>query len=85
MVTLDSSDIFQYQLIEQLLVNGLEIARINCAHNTKREWKLLIESIRSAEERLVQHVRRIGHKCIILMDLGGPKIGQVLWSLKSVH
>ena len=61
MVTLDSSDIFQYQLIEQLLVNGLEIARINCAHNTKREWKLLIESIRSAEERLVQHGRGIGH------------------------
>ncbi|MGC1929564.1 MAG: hypothetical protein WA667_11360, partial [Candidatus Nitrosopolaris sp.] len=40
MVTLDSSDIFQYELIEQLLENGLEIARINCAHNAKREWKL---------------------------------------------
>ena len=55
MVTLDSSDIFQYELIEQLLENGLDIVRINCAHNTKREWKLLIESIRMAEERLVQH------------------------------
>ncbi|MGC1929779.1 MAG: pyruvate kinase [Candidatus Nitrosopolaris sp.] len=74
MVTLDASDIFQYELIEHLLENGLEIARINCAHNTKREWKLLIESIRSAEKQLVQHGRGIGHKCIILMDLGGPKI-----------
>lgn len=74
MVTLDSSDIFQYELIEQLLENGLDIARINCAHNTKREWKLLIESIRRAEEQLVQHGRGIGHKCMILMDLGGPKI-----------
>jgi pyruvate kinase len=74
MVTLDSSDIFQYELIEQLLESGLDIVRINCAHNTKREWKLLIESIRMAEERLVQHGIRIGHKCMILMDLGGPKI-----------
>jgi pyruvate kinase len=74
MVTLDSSDIFQYELIEQLLENGLDIVRINCAHNTKREWKLLIESIRTAEERLVQRGIRIGHKCMILMDLGGPKI-----------
>jgi pyruvate kinase len=74
MVTLDSSDIFQYELIEQLLENGMDIVRINCAHNTKREWKLLIESIRTAEERLVQREIKIGHKCKILMDLGGPKI-----------
>jgi pyruvate kinase len=74
MVTLDSSDIFQYELIEQLLENGLDIVRINCAHNTKREWKLLIESIRTAEERLVQRGIKIGHKCKILMDLGGTKI-----------
>jgi pyruvate kinase len=74
MVTLDSSDIFQYELIEQLLENGLDIARINCAHNSKREWKLLIESIRTAEERLIRHGKAIGRKCMILMDLGGPKI-----------
>jgi pyruvate kinase len=74
MVTLDSTDIFQYELIEQLLENGLDIARINCAHNSKREWKLLIESIRTAEERLIRHGKRIGRKCMILMDLGGPKI-----------
>jgi hypothetical protein len=40
MITLDSSDIFRYELIEQLLENGLEIVRINCAHNTNMEWKL---------------------------------------------
>lgn len=34
MVTLDSSDIYQHELIEQLLENGMDIARINCAHNT---------------------------------------------------
>jgi pyruvate kinase len=74
MVTLDSSDIFQYQLIEQLLENGLDIVRINCAHNSKREWRLLIESIRRAEELLIQHGKGLGRKCTILMDLAGPKI-----------
>jgi pyruvate kinase len=75
MVTLDSSDIYQHELIEQLLENGMDIARINCAHNTAREWKLLVETIRSAEERLVQRGKGIeGRKCTILMDLAGPKI-----------
>ena len=83
MITLDSSDIFRYELIEQLLENGLEIVRINCAHNTKMEWKLLIESIRNAEERLNQRGIRIGHKCKILMDLGGPKIRTGPFELQS--
>ena len=75
MVTLDSSDIYQHDLIEQLLENGMGIIRINCAHNTEREWKLLIETIRSAEERLVRRGKRVrGRKCMILMDLAGPKI-----------
>jgi pyruvate kinase len=74
MVTLDASDIFQYDLIEQLIESGMDIVRINCAHNTKREWKLLIESIRISEQRLIQRGRNTKQKCIILMDLGGPKI-----------
>jgi pyruvate kinase len=75
MVTLDSSDIYQHDLVEQLLENGMDIARINCAHNTEREWMLLVETIRHAEERLVQCGKRLGERrCMILMDLAGPKI-----------
>ena len=58
MVTLDSTDIYQHELIEQLLEGGMDIARINCAHNTDREWNLIIKSytrcrraISSASER----------------------------------
>lgn len=83
MITLDSSDIFRYELIEQLLENGLEIVRINCAHNTKTEWRLLIESIRDAEERLNQLGIRVGRKCKILMDLAGPKIRTGPFELQS--
>jgi pyruvate kinase len=74
MVTLDSSDIYQHELIEQLLEGGMDIARINCAHNTDREWNLIIKAIREAEERLVQRQKETRRRCMILMDLGGPKI-----------
>ena len=74
MVTLDSSDIYQHELIEQLLENGMDIARINCAHNTDREWNLIIKAIREAEEQLIQREKGTRSRCMILMDLGGPKI-----------
>src|SRR5712692_1587791 len=74
MVTLDSTDIYQHELIEQLLENGMDIARINCAHNTDREWNLIIKAIREAEEQLVQREKGIRSRCMVLMDLGGPKI-----------
>ncbi|MGA9150866.1 MAG: pyruvate kinase [Candidatus Nitrosopolaris sp.] len=74
MVTLDSSDIYQHELIEQLLENGMDIARINCAHNTDSEWRLIINAIREAEKRLVRREKGPNRKCMILMDLAGPKI-----------
>ena len=74
MVTLDSTDIYQHELIEQLLEGGMDISRINCAHNTDREWNLIIKAIRDAEERIVQRQKGTRRRCMILMDLGGPKI-----------
>jgi pyruvate kinase len=74
MVTLDSSNIHQPELLELLLRNGMDIARINCAHDTRKEWKMLIEAIRHAEERLIQRRQGIGRRCRIVMDLAGPKI-----------
>jgi pyruvate kinase len=74
MVTLDSAYIYQPELLEQLLVSGMDIARINCAHDSQRDWLMLINAIRAAEERLVQRGKGIGRTCRILMDLAGPKI-----------
>jgi pyruvate kinase len=74
MVTLDSSNIHQPELLEQLLRSGMDIARINCAHDSRKEWKLLIDAIRHAEERLIQRGKGIGRRCRIMMDLAGPKI-----------
>ena len=74
MVTLDSANTHQPELLEQLLRSGMDIARINCAHDSRKEWKLLIEAIRYAEERLIQRGQGIGRKCRIMMDLAGPKM-----------
>ncbi|HYB03173.1 MAG TPA: pyruvate kinase [Nitrososphaerales archaeon] len=74
MVTLDAPYIYQPELLEQLLVSGMDIARINCAHDSEREWLMLITAIRAAEERLEQRGTKVGRTCRILMDLAGPKI-----------
>ena len=52
MVTLDVSMLETPEIIEELLLNGMDIARINCAHDTKSEWKLLIDALRQAEEKI---------------------------------
>jgi pyruvate kinase len=74
MVTLDIDIAHNPQLLEELLSNGMDIARINCAQATKKEWKIIIHSIRNAEERMIQRGQDIGRKCRIVMDLSGPKI-----------
>lgn len=74
MVTLDLESIHQPHLLEELLIHGMDIVRINCAHDTPKDWKMLIDSIRNAEERLVQRGQGIDRRCRIVMDLAGPKI-----------
>jgi pyruvate kinase len=74
MVTLDASIIHQLELLEQLLLGGMDIARINCAHDSPREWVEIIEAIRHAEDRLIERGRGVGRRCRILMDLAGPKV-----------
>jgi len=74
MVTLDSPYIYQPELLEQLLVSGMDIARINCAHDSETEWLMLINAIRTAEDRLVERGKGIGRTCRILMDVARPKI-----------
>ncbi|MBM7866347.1 pyruvate kinase [Heliobacterium gestii] len=74
MVTLDAACIHRQELLEELLLNGMDLARINCAHDSPPEWKQLIAAIRQAEDSLEQRGEGAGRRCRILMDLGGPKI-----------
>lgn len=74
MVTLDPDVVRQPDLLEQLLLKGMDIARVNCAHDTSREWSMIITALRDAEKRLASRGQAIGRMCRIFMDLAGPKV-----------
>lgn len=67
MVTLPSEVADDYSLIKDMLANGMNCARINCAHDDPEIWARMIEQINLAR-------RETGRHCRILMDLGGPKL-----------
>lgn len=67
MVTMPTEAANDPRLVEQLLANGMDCMRINCAHDDASAWKNMIEHLRQAEQSL-------GRKCRVLMDLAGPKL-----------
>ena len=67
MVTLPTAVAYDYQLAHDMIARGMNCARINCAHDSEKEWRLMIGHIRTASEKLKK-------KCKISMDLGGPKV-----------
>ena len=67
MVTFDTEFVDNFQLVKKLLEAGMNIARINCAHDDKEIWENMIELIHSASEKT-------GVPCKIYMDLAGPKM-----------
>ncbi|MEH7120956.1 hypothetical protein V7128_26640, partial [Neobacillus vireti] len=54
MVTVDSKGLNHPNQIEELLLNGMGIARINCAHDDAETWQQLIVVIRDTEKKLRQ-------------------------------
>jgi len=67
MVTLPAEAAGDAKYIADLMMNGMEIARINCSHDNSDVWKSMIDAIRIAEKQTGKH-------CKIYMDLSGPKI-----------
>jgi pyruvate kinase len=67
MVTFDSSFADNYAIIKSLLQNGMNVARINCAHDDEATWSRMIQLLKRA-------CMYTGLSCKIYMDLAGPKI-----------
>ncbi|HKO82312.1 MAG TPA: pyruvate kinase, partial [Chitinophagaceae bacterium] len=67
MVTLDSAFINNFPLVKKLLEAGMNIARINCAHDSEEVWENMIALVRGSSELT-------GIPCKIFMDLAGPKM-----------
>ncbi|MDZ4710555.1 MAG: pyruvate kinase [Saprospiraceae bacterium] len=76
MVTFDGSFADNYLLIKKLLQNGMNVARINCAHDAEPIWAKMIRHIKRA-------CKKTGKTCKIYMDLAGPKIRTQLLSKGS--
>ncbi len=67
MVTMPSEAADDAGLVHRLLEGGMNVMRINCAHDGPKEWRRMIEHLRRAEDALRQ-------PCRVQMDLGGPKL-----------
>jgi pyruvate kinase len=67
MVTMPSEAAEDYTLVSQLVQQGMDCMRINCAHDDPERWARMIDNLGRA-------VERHGRPCRILMDLAGPKI-----------
>lgn len=67
MVTLPSSAAVDPALVRQLVESGMNIARINCAHDDADAWRSMARHVRQAAEDT-------GRSCLVAMDLAGPKI-----------
>lgn len=66
MVTLPTDAAHDYDFVHDLIASGMDIARINCAHDSEAEWSQMIDNLERAGQNL-------GKRCRVMMDIGGPK------------
>ena len=60
MVTFDKTFSNDYSFIKSLLLNGMSIARINCAHDDEVVWSAMIHHLKKLARRLVKVVNLYG-------------------------
>ncbi|MBR9990100.1 MAG: hypothetical protein KFH98_10110 [Gemmatimonadetes bacterium] len=66
-VTLPTEAAGDARLCEGLVKAGMDVARINCAHDDPETWRAMVGNVREA-------ARRAGQSLRVLMDLAGPKL-----------
>ncbi len=67
MVTLPEEAAENKEVIQNMVLNGMEIARINLSHGNVEQWRQMVAYIKEASQETGQRVK-------IYMDLSGPKI-----------
>jgi pyruvate kinase len=67
MVTLPSEAANDYNMVKDMIANGMNCVRINCAHDDKEVWLKMIKQVRRASKQL-------NSICKVTIDLAGPKI-----------
>ena len=67
MVTLPEQAAVDRDFLVRLLERGMDIARINCAHDDSTVWLKMVENLKEAQ-------KTAGKSCRIYFDIAGPKI-----------
>jgi pyruvate kinase len=67
MVTMPSEASWDYLLVRNLLAAGMDVMRINCAHDDEHAWLGMVNNLRRAE-------RELGRSAKVYADLAGPKL-----------
>ncbi|HEX6829838.1 MAG TPA: pyruvate kinase, partial [Burkholderiales bacterium] len=67
MVTMPTEAADDPALVRDLLREGMDVMRINCAHDGPPVWERMIRHLRKAE-------RELGRACKVSFDLAGPKL-----------
>lgn len=67
MVTLPDEAAENYDLVHNMMLAGMDAARINCSHGNEIIWTHIIQNVKKAASQL-------NKKCAIMMDLSGPKL-----------
>ncbi len=67
MVTLPTEAADNLELVAGMIAAGMNVARINCAHDSPEVWKRMIANVREA-------AGDAGIECRVIMDLAGPKL-----------
>ncbi len=67
MVTLPTEAADNPALAAEMIAAGMNVARINCAHDDAETWERMIANVRSA-------ARDADTECRVIMDLAGPKL-----------
>lgn len=67
MATMSSDAATNYELVRDLVRNGIDCMRINCAHDNPEAWLGMIRNLQKAQEGT-------GRNCRILMNVAGPKL-----------
>ena len=67
MVTMPSEAARSYDLVKNLVEAGMDVMRVNCAHDSELEWERMIAHMHQANQDSGKH-------CKVVMDLAGPKL-----------
>lgn len=67
MVTMPTEAADRYSLVRDLVAAGMDVMRINCAHDDEIHWAQMVRHLDRAR-------RETGRECRVLADLSGPKL-----------